>query len=174
MNMGKSLREKLSGGDLRSIGEANLVIGDIKNQSEFDILFQYLYDNERLIVMRAADAIEKISLTHSEYLYSHKIDIINLCSSATDIELKWHLALLISRPSLLVSEQTIAFNILKKWAINPKESRIVRVNAIQSLYELSKQNSSFKTGFSSIINIVQEENIASIDARIRKILTSEV
>ena len=80
--MSKNLKEKL-GGDLRSIGNANLVADEIKNQNEFDALFQYLHDNERLVVMRAADAIEKVTLVHPEYLNPHKSDIIKLCSSAT-------------------------------------------------------------------------------------------
>ncbi len=103
--MNENLKEKLGGGDLRSIGNANLVAGEIKNQNEFDALYQHLHDNERLVVMRAADAIEKITLVHSEYLNPHKSDIIKLGSSATDIELKWHLALLLSRLSLSVQEQ---------------------------------------------------------------------
>jgi hypothetical protein len=167
--LNENLKEKLGGGDLRSIGNANLVAGEIKNQNEFDALYQHLHDNERLVVMRAADAIEKITIVHSEYLNPHKSDIIKLGSSATDIELKWHLALLLSRLSLSVQEQKMVFKILRKWAINPKESKIVRVNTIQSLYELAKQNDSFKTDFLSIIDTVQEENIASINARIRKL-----
>lgn len=167
--MSENLKEKLGGGDLRSIGNANLVADEIKNQSEFDALFQYLHDNERLVVMRAADAIEKVTLVHPEYLNPHKSDIIKLCSSANDIEFKWHLALLLSRLSLSAQEQKMVFKILKEWASNSEESKIVRVNAIQSLYELTKQNNSFKADFLLITDTVQEENIASINARIRKL-----
>ncbi|MEY8356372.1 hypothetical protein AALB39_23900 [Lachnospiraceae bacterium 54-53] len=86
--MSENLKEKLGGGDLRSIGEANLVAGEIKNQNEFDALFQYLYDKDRLVVMRAADAVEKITLVHSEFLNPHKSDIIKFCSSEANIEFK--------------------------------------------------------------------------------------
>jgi hypothetical protein len=58
---------------------------------------------------------------------------------------------------------------LKKWVFNPKESKIVRVNALQSLYELSKQNESFKKGFSSIVSIVEKEGVPSLNARIRRL-----
>jgi hypothetical protein len=49
--------------------------------------------------MRAADAIEKITLQHPEYLVKYKDDLLELCYVAKHKELKWHLALLIPCPS---------------------------------------------------------------------------
>ena len=164
-----NIKEKLGGGDLRSIGEANNVADGIDSQDGFDSLFNCLHEKERLIVMRAADAIEKITLTHPEYLQQHKDEIIGFCLSETNIEFKWHLAILLSRLPLLTKEQYTVFDILKKWALNPEESKIVRVNALQSLYELSKQNEIFKKDFSSIVSIVEKENVPSLNARIRKL-----
>lgn len=79
------------------------------------------------------------------------------------------MALLLSRLSLSVQEQKTVFEILNEWAVDPKECKIVRVNAIQSLYELTKQNDSFRADFLSITDTVQEENIASVNARIRRL-----
>ncbi len=62
----------LDGGDLRTIVGANKVVSLIKTQSNFDKLFQYLFSNDRLIIMRTADAIEKITTKHPEYLTKHK------------------------------------------------------------------------------------------------------
>ena len=163
------IKEKLGGGDLRSIGEANKIVGEINSQDGFDSLFDCLFERDRLIIMRAADAIEKITLTYPEYLNRHKDEILNFCSSETNIEFKWHLALLLSRLSLTAKEQYMVFEILKKWTLNPKESKIVRANALQSLYGLSKQNETFKKDFSSIVNIVEKENVPSLNARIRKL-----
>jgi cobalamin biosynthesis protein CbiD len=87
----------LSGGDLRSLGVCNSVISKIKNQNTFDELFKYLFHEDRLVVMRAADTIEKITNHNPQYLTKHKEEIIELCNVAKDKELKWHLALLIPR-----------------------------------------------------------------------------
>lgn len=163
------IKEKLDGGDLRSIAEANKVAEEIGNQEDFDSLFLYLYDKDRLIVMRAADAIEKITLARPEYLKKHKNEIINFCLSEVNMEFKWHLALLLSRLSPSLKEQYSIFEILKKWALNTGESKIVRVNAIQSLYELAIRNEIFEVDFAGIINIVGKENIPSLNARIRKL-----
>lgn len=50
----------LEGGDLRSIGKANEIVDMIHNQADFDELFENLMATDRKIVMRAADAMEKI------------------------------------------------------------------------------------------------------------------
>jgi hypothetical protein len=161
--------EYLQGGDLRSIAKVDELIGLIKTQNEFDILFQYLYSENRLIAMRAIDAIEKITLRNPKYLSNHSQDIIKLLKSTTDKEFKWHLALLSSRVNLNKTELTIVWNQLKKWVTNKKESKIVRVNSIQSLFNLSQRNDNFKESFDSIIQEIENENIPSINARIRKL-----
>ena len=163
------LKDKLGGGDLRSIGEANNVVDEIGSQDEFDALFNCLHEKERLIVMRAADAIEKITLSHPEYLSRHKEEIINFCLSEINIEFKWHLALLLARLTLSATERDRVFEILKKWLLNQKESKIVRANALQSLYQLSRQDETLKKEFSLIVGAVEKENIPSLNARIRKI-----
>lgn len=60
--------EILKGGDLRSIGKTNEVVGMVNNQKSFDELYQLLFHPDRKIVMRAADAIEKITLLLFEKL----------------------------------------------------------------------------------------------------------
>jgi len=87
----------LSGGDLRSISGANEVVALISSQELFDTLFSLLLGNDRLIAMRAADAIEKVSKTKPEWLQSHKQTLLRLSSTSKHIELGWHLAQLLSR-----------------------------------------------------------------------------
>ena len=91
------LQQLLSGGDLRSVGNVDSVIAQIKSQEDFDELFLYLFHPDRLVVMRAADAIEKIAAEKPSYLMKHKNQIIELCYSAFRKEVRWHLALLIPR-----------------------------------------------------------------------------
>lgn len=91
------LKTILSGGDLRSIGRSNSIIKLIKSQSDFDKLFELLSSKDRIVIMRSADAIEKIILTYPEYLTKHKKDVIKFCYSNLNIEFKWHLAILLSR-----------------------------------------------------------------------------
>jgi len=154
---------------LRSIGKADLIVAEIQNQNDFDILFNCLHSDNRLIVMRAADAIEKITVKRADFLRGHKEEILNFCKRADNIEFKWHLALLLPRLSLSENEYAYVWAILSSWLLNPKESKIVRVNSIQALFELSKQDSTAKEKLNSILNEVEKEKIPSLLARIRKI-----
>ena len=160
---------KLGGGDLRSIGKANEVAKEVKSQECFDSLFLCLYKEDRLTVMRAADAIEKITKAHPEYLASHKEALLRFCRCETPKEFKWHLALLLPRLPLTVQEALPVFEILKKWALAPNESKIVRANALESLYLLSKETNALQADFSAIVQRVEKEKIPSLEARLRKL-----
>ena len=159
----------LQGGDLRSIAKVDELIEQVKTKKEFEILFKYLYSNNRLIAMRAADAIEKFTLKNPNFLEEHNQDIIKLMHTAIDKELKWHLALLASRMNPSSEELTIVWDQLKKWVKNKKESKIVRVNSIQSLFNLSQQHKSLKEDFDLIITEIKNENFPSIISRLRKL-----
>jgi len=159
----------LDGGDLRTIAGANKVVSLIKTQSDFDKLFQYLFSDDRLIVMRTADAIEKITTKHPEYLTKHKQEIIDLMNSAKDKEFKWHLVLIVARLNLTTDELGIIWQKLSNWAKDKKESKIVRVNSIQSLFDLVKKNPELKRDFDLTIQEIVAENIPSINARLRKL-----
>lgn len=56
------MRKYLEGGDLRTIGGVKFLLPLIRDQKDFDILFRYMYSKDRPIVMRAADAVEKLLL----------------------------------------------------------------------------------------------------------------
>jgi hypothetical protein len=139
----KALFGLLTGGDLRSIGRSNEIIRQIKNQDDFDNLFQYLLHQDRVVAMRAADVIEKITVTNVKYLNKHKIKIIELCKSDPEKEIKWHLALLVPRLILSKKELLEIWKLLSSWALDKKESRIVRVNSIQGLFNLLQKRNQF-------------------------------
>lgn len=168
----QSFERILSGGDLRSIGKSNLVVLKVTNQTHFDDLFKCLFYDDRIVVMRAADAIEKITTNNPGYLRKHKKEIFALCKIFADEELKWHLALLIPRLQLDNKEFNAAWNILTAWAKDRSNSRIVRVNSIQGLFNLCLQNIALKPELILLLSELKEENIPSINARIKKLSQS--
>ena len=165
----KDFTELLTGDDLRSLGKSSEIISLINDQNSFDKLFTYLYYNDRAIVMKTIDLIEKITLEHKEYLQKHKLEIFNMSNDAKNIELKWHLAQLIVRINYTNNEIKIVWKILEKWILDTKESKIVRVNSLQSLYEIVKDNNEYQNNLMKIVKIIREENISSINARIKKL-----
>lgn len=163
------IKKYLQGGDLRSIADVEQLIPLIKTQKDFDKLFQFLSSDNRLIVMRAVDAIEKITRDQPEYLDAYKSRLITLLRTARDKELKWHLVLMVSRINLSGNELEQVWNKLKDFARDKSESKIVRVNSLQALYELSRHNKELKKEFDLIASEVKAENIPSINARLRKL-----
>lgn len=161
--------DKLKGGDLRSLGKANQVVAQVNDQQTFDELFKVLYSTDRKVVMRAADAIEKITVKNPGYLQQHKNGILALCKDAKHIELKWHLALVVSRLDLTKNEVRRVWKILVNWATDKKESKIVRVNSLQGLYDISINHRELIQDFELVQKKVERENIPSINARLRKL-----
>ncbi len=159
----------LSGNDLRSIGKVNEIIALVRNQGDFDELFSFMAHPERLIRMRAADAVEKISLEHPEFLQGHVAELFNFCKTAVDKEFKWHLALLLTRPVLSKTEANRTWTILIEWARDKTNSRITRVNALEGLYRLCRMEVFRLPQFQKLLDKLTDENIPSINARIRKI-----
>lgn len=160
----------LSGGDLRSIGRSKSVIQKINSQDDFDKLFKFLFHPDRIVVMRAADTIEKITASKAGYLDKHKGKIFELCSHVANKELMWHLAQLLPRLKLDSMEITEARNTLRKWATDKSSSRIVRVNSLQAFYDLAEKYNYAVDNH--LINKLEKENIPSIRARIKKIKNS--
>jgi hypothetical protein len=159
----------LSGNDLRSIGLSNSIVKNIRVQKEFDKLFSCLVHENSVVVMRSADAVEKITRQHPEYLFPHTAELYRLLEHAHQKELKWHIAQLITRVHHTAAKLNRVVKTLTAWALDQYESKIVRVNAIQGLSELAVQYPKLKINFMRIINIVEKENIPSINARIRKL-----
>jgi len=159
----------LTGGDLRSIGISNSVVSKVQDQNYFDELFKCLFHKDRLVIMRAADAIEKITVQHPVYLSKYKNVLLELCNAAKNKELKWHLALLIPRLNLSGKETEIVWQILTGWVSNKRESKIVRVNSIQALYEISLKDQRFIKDLQTSLVEIEKENIPSINARIRRL-----
>ena len=86
-----SILKQISGDDLRSIGRANEVVARVLGEPLlFGELFQGMSSGNRVIRMRAADAIEKITLQRPELLRPYKRALLLLAARAEDKEFLWH------------------------------------------------------------------------------------
>lgn len=141
----------------------------INDQLSFDSLFELLYHHERTLVLRAAEAIEKVTARHQEFLRMHKLDILRLLTTSDHPELKGRLAQLTVRVTLLPDEADEVWKTLQYWTRNPNESKPVRVHALQSLYDLSRIYPHYRESFQEILTTVAHEPIPSLQARIQKI-----
>lgn len=163
------LEDYLRGDDLRSLGHSAMLLRLIKDQETFDELFAFLFHHDRITTMRAADVIEKITRSNSHFLFKHKAALLRIAGLNNTAELKWHLALLLSRVRWRSNEKKKVWELLKSWSLDKRSSKIVRVNSLQGLFELSTTSPSLTVELKEIFKEVQKENIPSINARIRKL-----
>jgi hypothetical protein len=163
----------LQGKDLRSLGENHKIISLVDNQKAFDELFKYLYSDNRNIKMKAIDAIEKITSKENKYLHDHKGEILNFTFNVQGIEFKWHIAQILGRLKYTQNEMKMVLKKITEWTLTTNESKMVRVNALQSLYDLSKTDEKSRKKFSEVMQCVKKENVPSINARIKKIMSNK-
>lgn len=163
------LESLLSGGDRRSLGASQTLLSNINSQKQFDKLFSFLNHQDRLVVMRASDVAEKVTIAKPEYLKKHKAGMIRLGQSAKDAELIWHLAPMFSRVEWTKEEIKDVWKLLAKWLGDSKQSRIVRTFSLQAMYDLSRIHTERELPFTKLVAEVWKENIPSLNARIRKL-----
>lgn len=155
--------------DLRKLRNNNKVIQAVTDQKSFDDLFGLIFHHERPLVMRAADAIEKITAKNASYLKPHKAQLLSVLKSADHKELKWHIAQLVGRMDLDKKELRDVQYTLTYWARNKNESKIVRVNSLQGLFDLARSHPEVRGNVQETMALMEHEMIPSIQARIRKL-----
>ena len=129
---------KLRGGDRRSIGKVNEVVSAVHKKPDlFNDLVNGLSDEDPVVRMRAADAMEKISSGNPKFLLPFKDKLLHLAKVTRQQELRWHLAQMIPRLKLKPTETAAATDILFEYLQD--KSKIVVTFAMQALADLSKQ-----------------------------------
>lgn len=132
--------EKLQGGDLRSIGKVDEVVSDVLSDSSlFSRLIDGMCSQDPVIRMRAADAAEKITRIYPDWLIPFKKRLIEEVPQIEQQEVQWHLAQMFSRLCLEDDELDRVVNLLCQW-IQGSKSKIVKVNAMQSLCDIASKH----------------------------------
>ncbi len=150
--MGRIL-QKLKGGDLRSIGRAEEVVQDILNNPVlFTEVFEGMLDDDPLVRMRSADALEKVSSKYPEYLQPFKSRLIYEVSQIEQQEVRWHVAQMFSYLEADKAERDEIVRILLFY-LDADRSRIVKVCSIQALADLAERDESIRP---TIVRRLQE------------------
>src|ERR1700674_2590930 len=104
---------QLRGGDRRSIrGVPQVVRQVLADPSLFPVVFAGMDDSDPLVRMRSSDAIEKITAQRPEYLLPYRKRLIQMARAAEQQEVRWHMAQLLSRTPLSVSERRRVLEIM--------------------------------------------------------------
>lgn len=161
------LLEKLKGGDRRSIGRSDEVAADILKSPElFALAWKGLTNPDAVIRMRCADALEKAASVDPSLLSAFGESLLEIAEKTTQQEVQWHAALMIGR--VLWSRESFGRveNILVRW-IDTSPSRIVQVNALQALSDLSGRYEDFRHVFDRNLHWALEWGSPALKARAR-------
>ena len=161
--------EKLKGGDRRSIGRSEEVVLEVlKNLELFDALIQGILNDDPVVRMRAADAVEKVTIDKHFLLQPYKDLILDEISKIRQKEVRWHVAQLLPRLKLINDEDEKAVAILKEYMSD--ESRIVRTFAMDSLAYFAERDPTLETWVITLIEELVEDGSPALKSRGEKLL----
>lgn len=165
----QTLLQALKGGDRRSIGRSNQVVAIIRRQPTlFPVLIEGMHHADELVRMRAADAVEKLTVTNPEWLQPFKAQLINLAARATQQELQWHLTQVLPRLELSRKDRVIVVEVFRRYLQD--KSRIVKTFAMQGLTDLAKQDPRLTNSIRPLISSLTRTGSPSMKSRGRKLL----
>jgi hypothetical protein len=163
------LTDLLKGADRRSIGRSNeVVVLVLREPQRFPELIGYLWSDDPVLRMRAADATEKISAQEPALLRPFKDELLGLLLEAEQKELRWHLAQMIPRLQLTRSERHRVAEALRRYLDDT--SSIVKTFALQGLAELAKTDPSLLPETREILEAARRTGTPAMRARVRNLL----
>ena len=134
----------------------------------FDALFAGLFTDDQILCMRSADAVEKITAVHPEYLVPYKTELLKSLVKVDQAQVRWHVAPMLARLPLCKSEQATAIEVLKGYMNDP--SSIVRTMAMQALYDLAMRYEALRPVALLHINELVVIGTPAMKARGKKLL----
>jgi hypothetical protein len=174
-----SFHAKLAGGTRTSLGRTNAVVAEVLAAThKFPALLACLaqVDDEdsdksaanAILLMRASDAIEKISRQRPEWLTPHKLEFLGLAGGTDQVEVRWHMAQILPRLSLTPRERIVAIDILFDYLKD--RSSIVKTHAMQGLADFAARDPKLKSKILPLLEELAQIGTAAMRARGRKLL----
>ena len=159
----------LEGTDRRSIGRADEVARLVlREPRRFRELIESLWSENPVLRMRAADAAEKVSAKKPRLLDRYKAELLGLLAEAEQIELRWHLALMVPRLRLTTPERQRAAAALQHYLDD--RSSIVKTFALQGLTDLARNDFALRSKLKQLLEAAVETGTPAMRARAGKLL----
>ncbi len=163
------LAARLQGGDRRSIGQADAVAAIVRAQpTRFAELWDCLTCEDGVVRMRAADALEKLGRDAPDLFSPHKAVLLSGELDDGTPELRWHLLAIASHLALTDAEAG-AFAFRCNQIIRHDRSRIVRVMALQALFDVAGRHLSLGKLLAEALAYAAASALPSVRARAAKL-----
>ena len=161
--------KKLAGTDRRSTGRSDEVVAEVlARPTLFDAVFEGMLADDPVLRMRAADAVEKITAQHPEYLRPYKSKLIGQVARIDQQEVRWHMAQLFSRLELIPKERRAVVAILSDYLKD--ESKIVKTFSMQALADIAEQDADLREPIIRQLEELTRTGSPAMQSRGRKLL----
>jgi len=163
------LLKQLTGTDRRSIGKSEQVVKKVlANPKLFGVVFDGMVDDDAVIRMRSADAVEKIAAIRPDLLQPYKRKLIQRVAKVDQQEVRWHVAQLFSRLALTAKERRTVVAILQAYLND--QSGIVRTFAMQALADIAEQDAQLRPAIVRQIETLAQTGTPAMKSRGKKLL----
>jgi len=135
----------------------------------FSIVVEGMQHPNPLIRMRCADAVEKITRQHPEYLLPYKRQLIHQIAQVEQQEVRWHVAQLFSRLPLSRTERRQVQAVLLGFLSD--ESQIVKTFTMQALADIAEQDPELRRPIIQRLEKLTHLGSPAMQSRGRKLLT---
>jgi hypothetical protein len=132
------------------------------------VLVELMCSRDRLIAMRASDALEKASQERPEMLAPHTRQLLVLAGATRQQEVRWHLAQILPRLPLDAAEADAAARLLEIYLSD--KSQIVRVFSLQALTDLSDARPAQREHVVALLRAHLETGGPAVRSRCRRLL----
>ena len=161
--------KKLAGTDRRSIGRSDEVVAEVLADPRlFDAVFEGMLADDRVLRMRAADAVEKITARHPEYLHPYKSRLIRQVARIDQQEVRWHMAQMFSRLDLTRAERRRVVDLLAEYLKD--ESKIVKTFSMQALADIAEKDADLRPSIVTQLQELTRTGSPAMQSRGRKLL----
>jgi hypothetical protein len=161
----------LTGGDRRSIGNSHrvcaLVLADTTLLAP---LVRHMRASDPVVCMRAADALEKISVKRASLLQPFTPGLLGLADETVQPEVRWHLALMLPRLQLNRQQRLRVFARLREYL--GYRSSIVKTAALQGLLDLAGEDRVLVQEAQGYLELALRAGTPAMKARARKLLSA--
>jgi hypothetical protein len=156
-------------GDRRSIGRVADVLAAVQAEPErFAALFQLMLDADPVVRMRAADAVEKLSARHPEWLLPYKTQLVEQVARSTQQEVRWHVAQMASYLAWTPAERPAVCAFLLAYLDDA--SKIVKTSAMQALADLALHDPALRSQVLPLLEYHTATGSPAMRSRGRKLL----
>lgn len=163
------LLDMLRGGARRSIGRVEELLAAVRQTPDrFAELMAGIEADDPVVRMRAADAVEKLTADHPEWLASYRARLLGELAEIDQQEVRWHLAQLMPRLDLDRSEEDRAVDTLEGFLSD--SSAIVRTFSMQALADLALRSPRLIPRVRTHIAELTRTGTPALQARGRKLL----